>query len=145
MYRDNNGTLGNIKKDAETGEDVHGFKALYVIQNIQSEIIPGPQVEKELQMVLSSIAPAAVSDDPAAAAASAKILPIMQDRVAECGRMAIRHNLISYAEGSCNVVARARQGSLRAKVWCEYTKAELMLKKPSAEIDPKTGMKFNTV
>ena len=42
MYRDNNGTLGNIKKDAETGEDIHGFKALYVIQNIQSEIIPGP-------------------------------------------------------------------------------------------------------
>lgn len=59
--------------------------------------------------------------------------------------MAIKHNLIAYAEGACNVIARARQGSLRAKVWCEYTKAELMLKKPSAEIDPKTGMKFNTI
>ena len=27
----------------------------------------------------------------------------------------------------------------------EYTKAELLLKKPSAEIDPKTGMKLNTI
>ena len=34
MYRDNNGVLANIKKDAETGEDVHGFKALFVVQQI---------------------------------------------------------------------------------------------------------------
>lgn len=59
-------------------------------------------------MILSQIAPGAISDDPAAAAASAKISPILQDRVAECGRMAIKHNLIAYAEGACNVVARAR-------------------------------------
>ena len=59
--------------------------------------------------------------------------------------MAIRYNLIQYAEGACSVVARARQGSLRAKVWTEYTKAELLLKKPSSEIDPRTGMKLNTL
>ena len=56
--------------------------------------------------------------------------------------MAVKHGLIAYAEGACNAVARARQGSLRAKVLTEYTKAELLLKKPSAEIDPKTGMKL---
>lgn len=78
-------------------------------------------------------------------AASAKISPAAQDRVAECGRLAVRHGLIAYAEGACNVVARARQGSLRAKVWCEYTKAELLLKRPSAELDPRTGMKLNTL
>ena len=48
MYRDNNGTLANIKKDAETGEDVLGFKPLFVIQSIQSEITPAAAVEKEL-------------------------------------------------------------------------------------------------
>lgn len=69
----------------------------------------------------------------------------MQDRIAECGRMAIKYGLISYAEGACSTVARARQGSLRAKVLTEYTKAELLLRKPSADIDPKTGMKLNTL
>lgn len=69
----------------------------------------------------------------------------MQDRVAECGRLAIKHNLIQYAEGACNVVARARQGSLRARIWTDYTRAELLLKKPSQEIDPKTGMRLNTL
>jgi hypothetical protein len=42
MYRDNAGSLGNIKKDTETGEDPYAFKALFVIQQIQSEVIPGP-------------------------------------------------------------------------------------------------------
>jgi hypothetical protein len=40
MYRDNNGMLGNIKKETETGEDIHGFKALFVIQQIRSGVIP---------------------------------------------------------------------------------------------------------
>ena len=69
----------------------------------------------------------------------------MQDRVAECGRLSIKHNLVQYAEGACSVVARARQGSLRAKVWTEYTKAELLLKKPASDIDSKTGMRLNTI
>jgi len=53
--------------------------------------------------------------------------------------------LIQYAEGACTAVSRARQGSLRAKIWTEYTKAELLLKKQSSEIDPKTGMRLNTL
>lgn len=31
LYRDNNGMLGNIKKEAETGEDKNAFKSLLVI------------------------------------------------------------------------------------------------------------------
>jgi hypothetical protein len=53
--------------------------------------------------------------------------------------------LIKYAEGACGVVLRASQSSLRAQIWTEYTKAELLLRKPSADIEPKTGMKLNTV
>ena len=48
MYKDNNGVLGNIKKETETGEDKGGYKALFVIQQIKSGVIPEPQVEKEL-------------------------------------------------------------------------------------------------
>ena len=145
MYRDNNAMLANIKKETESGDDANAFKSLYVIQSIHSEIIPASQVEKELQLLMSTIAPMSVSDDPAAQAQSAKLAPILQDRIAECGRIAIKFNLIQYAEGACVVVARARQGSLRAKVWSEYIKAELLLKKPSPGVNPKTGMKLNTL
>mmetsp|Transcript_23217 Transcript_23217/g.22762 ORF Transcript_23217/g.22762 Transcript_23217/m.22762 type:complete len:123 (+) Transcript_23217:494-862(+) len=40
LYRDNNGVLGSIKKDTETGQDPNGYKALYIIQAIKSNIIP---------------------------------------------------------------------------------------------------------
>lgn len=93
---------------------------------------------------MATISPQSISDDTAVAQKS-KLSPIMQDRLAECGRLAIKYGLINFAEGACNVVAKARQGSLRAKVWCEYTKAELLLKKPPSDIDPKTGMKLNTL
>ena len=43
------------------------------------------------------------------------------------------------------MILRARQGSLRAKVWTEYSKAELLLKKPPSELDTKSGMKLNTL
>jgi hypothetical protein len=59
--------------------------------------------------------------------------------------MAVKYGLIAYAEGACNVVARASQGSLRAQIWTDYTHAELLLRKPAADIDPKTGMKLNTL
>ena len=65
MYRDNNAMLANIKKETETGEDVNAFKSLYVIQSVNSEIIPAAQIEKELQLLMSTIAPMSISDDPA--------------------------------------------------------------------------------
>lgn len=34
---------------------------------------------------------------------------------------------------------------MRAKVWTEYSKAELLIKKPISDIDKKSGMKQNTV
>jgi len=67
MYRDNNAMLANIKKETESGDDsINAFKSLYVIQSIHSEIIPASQVEKELQLLMSTIAPMSVSEDPAA-------------------------------------------------------------------------------
>lgn len=67
MNKDVGGTLANIKKDTETGEDKNGFKSLYTIQMIKSSAIPEAQVEKELQTLLSAIAPSSVSNDPAIA------------------------------------------------------------------------------
>lgn len=33
---------------------------------------------------------------------------------------------------------------MRAKVWCEYSKAEILIKKPTGDLDKKSGMKLNT-
>lgn len=94
---------------------------------------------------MASLSPTSVSNDPQAMQQSSKISGVAQDRLAECGRLAIKYNLTLLCEGACNVVSRARQGSLRAKVWTEYSKAELLLKKPPSVVDSKTGMKLNTL
>jgi hypothetical protein len=149
LYRDNNGVLANIKKDTEIGDDKLGFKTLYVLQTLRSGVIPDPQVEKELQACMQILSPASVQlsegADKSSIPSNTKISPINQDRLAEAGRLAIKHNLIPLCEGACNVISRASQGSLRAKIWTEYSKAELILKKPKSEVDLKTGMKLNTL
>ena len=149
IYKDNNGQLGAIKKDAETGEDPMNFKALCVIQQIKSGVIPENQIEKELTTVMATLSPAAVSlaegasgegNEPGVAK---KLTRYDQDRMAEAGRMAIKHGLIALCEGSCNVISRSTQGSLRAKIWTEYNKAELTLKKTGKIYDLATGMKLS--
>jgi len=94
---------------------------------------------------MTTLSPASVTNDEAQSQQSSKITPIFQDRLAECGRLAIKYNLVKLCEGACSVVGKARQGSLRAKVWTEYSKAELLIKKPQSETDKKTGMKLNTL
>lgn len=149
IYRDNNGQLAAIKKDAETGADPKNLKALCVIQQIKSGVIPENQVERELTTVMAALSPAAVSmvegssGEGNQASVNKKLSKYDQDRMAEAGRMAIRYNLIALCEGSCNVIARSTQGSLRAKIWTEYNKAELTLKKTTKIIDPLTGMKLS--
>jgi hypothetical protein len=146
LNRETPAALATVKKDTETGDDPLGLRSLYVIQSIKSGAIPEAQYEKELQTVMAAIAPQSVSTGEDAALANVSKVPAIQlDRLAECGRLAVRHGFIKYAEGACSVISRASQSSLRAQVWTEYTKAELLLRKPSAEVDPKTGMKLNTL
>lgn len=73
--------------------------------------------------MLASISPDAL--DPAAP--GGKLTHILQERVAEAGRVALHHQLASIAEGCVSAVARCRTSSLRGKIWSEYTKAELLL------------------
>ena len=53
--------LQAVKKESETGDDPFALKYLFVIQQIKSSVIPDAQVEKELQMVMSAIAPQSIS------------------------------------------------------------------------------------
>ena len=98
---------------------------------------------------MATLSPAAVSLVEGASGeanepvVSKKLTKYDQDRMAEAGRMAIKHGLIALCEGACNVVSRSTQGSLRAKIWTEYNKAELTLKKTGKINDPVTGMKLS--
>jgi hypothetical protein len=98
---------------------------------------------------MTALSPAAVSlaeggaGEANEAQVSKKLSKYDQDRMAEAGRMAIRYDLIALCEGACNVISRSTQGSLRAKIWTEYNKAELTLKKKGKLIDPATGMKLS--
>lgn len=56
-----------MKKDTETGEDPLALKYLFIIQQIKSGVIPDAQVEKELQTVMSAIAPQSISSNDEAA------------------------------------------------------------------------------
>lgn len=66
------------------------------------------------------------------------------ERLAECGRMAIKYSLVPLAEGACSVVNRDNQKPLRSQIWTKYSEAEILLQKPSTDINPATGMKYNT-
>lgn len=61
LNKDNNAVLQSVKKETETGEDPFALKYLFVIQQIKSGVIPDAQVEKELQTVMSAIAPQSIS------------------------------------------------------------------------------------
>lgn len=40
LNKDNAGALGGVKKDAETGDDKNNFKALFMIHQLRSDVVP---------------------------------------------------------------------------------------------------------
>jgi len=64
---------------------------------------------------MSAIAPSSVQMGGDEGGAQTAKVPVMAlDRLAECGRMAVKFGLINFAEGGNSVVSRANQASLRA-------------------------------
>lgn len=72
--------------------------------------------------------------------ASITLPHIMQLRLGEAGRIALRFNLINIATSITNFLSKARQPNQKAMVLNEYNKAELMIKKKGEYVDKKTGM-----
>ena len=94
---------------------------------------------------MTAIQPQSVNPSTETEVQTSKIPSLVLDRLSECGRLCVQNGLISYAEGVVNVTQRASQCSLRSQIWNEYTKAELLLRKPPTDVDPKTGMKLNSL
>lgn len=142
VSKENNALAAVIKKDLEGPSDERGWRVLEVLQKIRSGIIPEPQVEKELMGVINQINSAVLTGNDTTAN---NLTPVMQERLAECGRIALQFNLITIANSVCNFVGKVRQPTQKAMVLNEYNKAELLVKKAGPATDSKTGMKLNNV
>lgn len=120
VNKENAGIVGGLRKEAETSKS--DLKFFVAAQQIRSGGLPDAQVEKELQGLLQ--------------------LKPGPEGLAELGRAALQYNLLGIAKQCLDGVDSARQPSLRARIWHEYSKAEYLVKEAPEQIDKTTGMKF---
>lgn len=76
--------------------------------------------------------------------ASVTLSPIMQERLGEAGRIALKFNIVNIAQSITTFLGKARQPNQKAIVLNEYNKAELMIKRKTEFVDKKTGMMLST-
>ena len=57
LNRDNDGALGNIKKDGEVNTAYPQFKYLYTVQAIKSNIITDKDIDKKVNALITAICP----------------------------------------------------------------------------------------
>jgi len=94
LSKDNNASLGNIKKEADGLPDSRGFKYIYILQTIKSSIVPENAVEKEIQTFIGMIYPD-FSKVVADTSLSIKIDAWRADLLAEAGYLCLRSKLFS--------------------------------------------------
>ncbi|EAR90704.2 hypothetical protein TTHERM_00705200 (macronuclear) [Tetrahymena thermophila SB210] len=141
LCKENPAQLGNIKKEIESNkEDDRGWKLLLTLQMMKSGLILEAQIEKELINVINSMSSSILPGNEMAQ--TNKLAPIILERLAEAGRIALHHNLINIADSITSFLSRVRQP---VQVLQEYNKAELRIKKAGPLIDNKTGMRLNQV
>lgn len=145
LGKENSGIAAAAKKDAESASPEKGWKVLLTLQMMKSKLIPDATIEKDLSNQINSISTSILQGQEIAG--SNKLNPVLQERLAEAGRVALAYNLISIADPIMNFLSRLRQLNQRAYILNEYNKAELFIKKRSAGplIDSKTGMRLNSI
>lgn len=147
--RENAAAAANVKKDCDSMPANTEMKFMFPLQKIRSGMIQDANVEKEITTIYQSLCPSILNYHldkiTSEEIVGSDLSPAAQDRIAEAGRIAVKYGFLKLAEGSCIAIQRAKQSSLRAKIWNEYTRADLMLKSERKDINPKTGMKLNMV
>ena len=145
LNRDNAGALGNVKKDCDTAESSKEYKSLFVLLQMKCGLIQEANIDKELFALVRGLCPCVVDyaegKIPEAEVTGQSLSQMAQDRIAEASRIALKYGFIKLCDGCCLALGRAKQSSLRAKIWSEYSKAELNMKRPREEINKKTKMK----
>jgi hypothetical protein len=108
---------------------------------MRSGAVAEAQVEKELMTIVNQISLGVLSTSENTN--STQLSPVMQERLAEAGRIALRFGLSNLAGSIVSFLAKTRQPSQKALVLNEYNKAELLVKKKGDYVDKKTGMSMN--
>jgi len=117
--KDNSGAVSSLKKEAEASKSDLRFSV--PMQQIRSCGLPDNQVEKELNSFLQS--------------------KPNSEGLAEASRVALQYNLIDLSKKALSYFDSTRQPSLKARIWAEYSKAELLVKDHSEMKHPVTGLK----
>lgn len=123
VVRDNAGAVGSIRKEAETNRS--DLKFFVSLQQLRSAGLPEAQVERELTALLQG--------NPAS------------EGLAEASRVALQYNLVPIAKNCMNSFLTLRSPALRARIWAEYTKAELLSREAGDGFDMATGMKLTPI
>lgn len=137
LSKENAALAGVIKKDIE-GPDPNGWKILEPLQRMRSGLVPEQQVEKELMAIVNQISLGVLSNNESVA--QSQISAVMQERLAEAGRVALRFNLVSLANSVVSYLSKTPNLNQRALILNEYNKAELLIKKKGEFVDKTTGM-----
>ncbi|CAD8135763.1 unnamed protein product [Paramecium octaurelia] len=135
--------LDSAFKESESAPSEKAWKSLFMLQKMRSGLIPEAQVEKELINLINSISSAVLPGNEVAA--TNKLAPVFQERLAESGRVALQYNLVNIADSITAFLSRVRQLHQKAYILHEYNKAELFIKKAGPLIDNKTGMRLNSL
>jgi hypothetical protein len=133
LSRDNNGALGNLKKEGEALPESRGFRYIYILQCIKSGVIPDNQMDKEIQAFLNLILPdfnKIVNDH----GINFKLDVKKGDLLAEAGFLFIRGKFYTYAQQVYDVLQRVRACTLKGKLYLENIRAQLYINKFESEI-----------
>jgi hypothetical protein len=140
LCKENNALAAVIKKDIE-GADPNGWKVLEALQRMRSGLVPDAQVEKELMTIVNQISLGVLSTSENTN--TTQLSSVMQERLAEAGRIALRFGLTNLATSIVSFLGKTRHPSPKGLVLNEYNKAELLVKKKGDYVDKKTGMSMN--
>ena len=112
LGKENAAMLTAAKKDAEQAPSEKAWKVLLTLQMMKSALIPEAQIEKELINLINSISSSVLPGNEVMSAN--KLNPVLQERLAEAGRVALTFNLVNIADSITNFLERVRQLNQRA-------------------------------
>eukprot|EP00742_Colponemidia_sp_Colp-10_P008157 GILJ01008813.1.p1 GENE.GILJ01008813.1~~GILJ01008813.1.p1 ORF type:complete len:2651 (-),score=491.70 GILJ01008813.1:182-7681(-) len=140
LNRDNRKVLDVLRKEAESFQSA-GSRYVAVVAMLRAGAVPDSQIEGELRPVLQALEPLSLPENVQTQDRS-KAAAWALEALAEASRVCIAKNQITLAESISRCVLRASGVNVKARVYAEFTQAELRLRKRGGERDPKTGLKL---
>ena len=133
LNRDNNGALGNIKKDGETSTTYPQFRYLYTVQAIKSGIIQEKDLDKEVNGIITAICPDFYKNIDSKTnkyvnQISIKLESWKADVLAELSYILLRfENYINLAFNLFTFLSQSGSCSLKGKIYIENVRSQKIM------------------